>query len=151
MAEATLAELLDAVAGQIRDTLADVTDITVHVESGLFRSAEMPAVNVYPAARALTQDLAGFNDLYGGWPMNIRVAVSPADIDAGESLLWAFMDDSTDPLSIIAALDFDHTLGGVADDLAWGDWAGYQDFGPLDEPGKFIGSTLPIIVAKAHS
>lgn len=148
MAEATLAQLLTAVADLLRDTL---TFDGLHVQPGLFRSAEMPAINIYPAARALTQDLAAFGDLYGGWPMNIRVAVSPADIEAGENLLWAFMDDSTDPLSVIAALDSDHTLGGIADDLAWGDWAGYQDFGPIDEPGKFIGSTLPIIVAKAGS
>ncbi len=146
----TLANLLDGVTDQIRDVIADVTDVTVHVESGLFRSAEMPSINVYPTARALTQDLAGFGDLYGGWPMTVRVAVSPADIQAGESLLWEFMDDMA-PLSIIAALDSDHTLGGIADDIAWGDWAGYLDFSPPDEGGRFVGSTLPILVAKAHS
>ena len=147
MAEATLSELLTA----IRDQLEDQLDFDgLHVEAGLFRSAEMPAINIYPSSRALTQDLAAFGDLYGGWPIAIRVAVSPADITSGEELLWSFMDDTGD-LSIIAALDYDHTLGGIADDLAWGDWAGYQDFSPPDEGGRFVGSTLPILVAKARS
>jgi hypothetical protein len=146
----TLAELLQAVADQIQTAIADVTDVTVHVEPGLFRSAEMPSINVYPTARVLTQDFAGFNDLYGGWPMTVRVAVSPADIEAGESLLWEFMDEAA-PLSIIAALDSDHSLGGIADDLVWGDWAGYLDFSPPDEAGRYVGSTLPLLVAKAHS
>jgi hypothetical protein len=146
----TLENLLDAVAAQLRTALAAATDLTVHVEAGLFRSAEMPAINVYPAKAAVRGEFAGFGDLYDPWSMNIRVAVSPADIEAGESLLWAFMDDIGD-LSIVAALDGDHTLGGIADDVAWGDWAGYQDFSPPDEAGRYVGSTLPVIVAKAHS
>lgn len=152
MNPATLAELLDAIADQLRTVLITAApELGFHIEAGLFRSAEMPAINIYPTSRALTQDFAAFGDLYGGWPVAIRAAVSPADIEAGEDLLWALMDDSTDPLSIILALDSDHTLGGVADDVAWGDWAGYQDFGPPDVAGTYVGSTLPLLVVKARS
>lgn len=152
MNPATLAELLDAIAVQLRTVLeAAAPELGFHIEAGLFRSAELPAINIYPTSRALTQDFGGFGDLYGGWPMAIRVAVSPADIEAGESLLWSLMDDSTDPLSIILALDSDHSLGGVADDVTWGDWAGYQDFSPPDDSGVFVGSTLPLLVVKARS
>lgn len=146
--KATLSEILDAVRDQLTDALA--LD-GLHVESGLFRSAEMPAINIYPSAPGLVQDLAAFGDLTNGEPLAIRVAVSPADIEAGENLLWEFIDDEASALSIIAALDSDRTLGGVADTLMWGDWAGYQDFSPPDEPGVFVGSTLPLIVWKAHS
>lgn len=148
---ATLAAMLEAVADQIRDQLSAVTDITVHVEPGLFRSAELPAINVYPAPPASIEgtELAAFGDTYGGWPLSIRVAVSPADITAGEALLWALMDDGEDPLSVIAALDSDHTFSGAAQDAKWGEWSGYVDFSPPDEPGKFVGSVLPLIVVKA--
>lgn len=149
MPVATLAQLLDAVRDQLKEALS-TEDLPIHVESGLFRAAETPTINVYPAAPSLVQDFAAFGNLVGQWPMAIRVAVSPADIEAGEALLWAFMDD-TDPLSIIAALDSDSTLGGVASDVFWGDWGGYQDITLPDVPGAHIGSTLPILVVKAES
>ncbi len=147
---ATLGELLTAVSDQLDYVIGQVTDVPVHFVAGLFRAAETPSVNVYPTARGLTQSFAGFGDLYDAWPMTIRVAVSPADIEAGEDLLWQFMDEGTD-LSIIGALEYDHTLSGVADDVVWGDWAGYQDIFLPDQAGTFIGASLPILVAKAHS
>ncbi len=147
---ASLSDLLSAVSGQLESVIAQETSVDVHFEAGLFRSAELPSVNVYPTATGIIQDLAAFGDLYGGWPMTIRVAVSPADIDSGEQLLWQFMDDEGS-LSIIEALDSDRTLGGLADTLMWGEWAGYLDFSPPDEAGRFIGSTLPIVVAKART
>ena len=147
----TQADLIKAVAAQIDDVLADASDVTVHVVAGLFVAAEKPSINVYQAPPGLPIELAGFGERYGGYHMNIKAVVNPADIDAGEELLWGFTDDDADPLSIIAALDFDRTLNGIADTLMWGEWSGYQDFSPETEPGKFVGATLPLIVAKAHS
>lgn len=152
MAAATLEQIVDAAADQIRTFLSPVTDITVHVETGFFRSAEMPAVNVYPGppAGATGTGLAGYGDLYGGRPLLIRAIVSPADIEAGESLLWALMDDVGE-LSLIRAIAEDPTLGGAAFDLSWGEWSELRDFSPPDQDGRYVGAVLPIVVAKAHS
>lgn len=152
MAAATLEQIVDATADQIRAFLAAVTDITIHVETGFFRSAEMPAVNVYPGppAGGAGTSLAAYGDLYGGRPLLIRAVVSPADIEAGESLLWALMDDVGD-LSLIRALDNDPSLGGAAFDLSWGEWSELRDFSPPDQEGRYVGAVLPIVIAKAHS
>lgn len=148
-------EVRQAIADQLTTQLAAATDVTIHVEPLAFSVADVPAIDMYPvAANGLEAGLASFHDLYGGFPLNIRVRVSPADVEAGEQLLDALMDDVGD-LSILAALDSDHTLGGVAQDINWADgypWAGYIDFpAPDDKGGTFLGSLLPLIVIKAHS
>jgi len=152
MAAATLEAIVGAAADQIRTFFDAVTDITIHVEPGFFRSAELPAINVFPGAPAGPQSaaMAAFGEIYGARPLTIRAVVSPADIEAGESLLWALMDD-VGPLSILAALDGDLSLGGVASDVFWGEWSEIRDFSPPDEDGRFVGAVLPIIVTKAHS
>lgn len=148
---ATLEQVIDAVADQLRDVLTDELQ-DLHVEAGFFRSAELPAINVYPGPPGAVQttEFAGFGQLYGAWPLLIRAVVSPADLEAGESLLWALMDDVGD-LSIIAALDSDETLGGVSDTIGWGEWSEARDFSPADQDGVFVGAVLPIVVAKAYS
>jgi hypothetical protein len=48
----------------------------------------------------------------------------------------------------------DHTLGGVIDDLSWGNgwpWTGFEPFADPNGGGDFLGSRLPIIVVKARS
>jgi len=148
-------QVRQALATQIADALAAVTDVTIHVEPLAFSAADVPAVDMYPvAATGLEEGLASFHDMYGGLPLNIRVRVSPADIDNGEQLLDELMDDVGD-LSILAAIDSDTTLGGLAQDIKWADgypWGGYIDFPAPDERGgMFLGSLLPIVVLKAHS
>lgn len=147
----TLQDTLEALRDLLTDQLS-TEEQPIHVEAGFFRSAELPAINVFPGAPAGIQGaaFAAFDDLYGGWPVNVRVVVSPADLAAGESLLWALMDDVGD-LSVLAALDSDHTLGGTAQDIAWGEWSDTRDFSPPDSEGRFVGAVLPLIVAKAHS
>lgn len=147
-------QVRQAIADQLSTTFSTVTDITIHVEPLAFSVAEVPAVDMYPiAATGLETGLAAYSDMYGALPLNIRVRVTPADIEAGEQLLDALMDDVGD-LSILAALDSDHTLGGVAQDINWADgypWGGYIDFPAPEDKGVFLGSLLPIIVIKAHS
>jgi hypothetical protein len=79
MAAATLEAIVDAAADQIRTFLDEVTDIAIHVEPGFFRSAELPAINVFPGAPAGSQgvEMAGYGELYGARPLTIRVIVSP--------------------------------------------------------------------------
>lgn len=152
---ATLATVMDNIADQLTHVFSSVTDIErigIHIEGRAFSAAEMPAIDMLPVAPGLLRDrLGGFGDLVdSGWSLNIRVRVSPADLYAGEDLLLAFMDDE-DPLSIIKALDYDHSLGGVASDIAWGDWLGYMPFPSPTGDGELLGSRLPLLVIKASS
>lgn len=153
---ATFAEIMDAMAEQLEDVLQPATDIDLHIEGRAFLAAETPAIDMLIAdPSGLEEGLAGFGNhaLYGAFPITLRVRVSTADIYAGEDLLLALIDDAG-PLSIIAALDSDRTLGGICDDLTWGHgfpWSGYRDFPDVNGDGIFLGSTMPIIIVKTQS
>jgi hypothetical protein len=145
-------QVRQAIADQLTKAFtASETDITVHVEPGTFSIAEMPAVDtLHMASTGLFRPDAAFGELRGPLPLNIRVRVSPADIYAGEELLSSFMDDVGD-LSILVALDSDHSLGGVASDIAWGDWTQVMPFPSPTGDGELIGARLPLEVVKASS
>jgi len=152
---ATFAEIMDALAEQLEDLLP-VSDYALHIEPRAFSVAEVPAIDMLIAnPTGLEEGLAGFGtySLYGAFPITLRVRVSTADLDTGENILLGLIDDEG-PLSIVAALDSDRTLGGVCDDLTWGHgfpWSGYTDFPDLNGDGIFLGSTMPIVVVKTQS
>lgn len=152
MGVATKNQISDALADQIAGYLASVTDITIHVESHWFETAELPAIDIYHTAANGLEGIGvgGMGELMPADFFNIRVRVSAAALDEGQRLLYDLVDEETD-LSIVAALDSDHTLGGLAFDVAWGEWSGIRDFPDLNSDGVFIGETLPIMVLKARS
>jgi hypothetical protein len=149
---ATIAAILDALALQISDQLADVTDIAIDVQPRAFQAQTVPCVDMFVTGiNALDQNIASYQDVYGGWPVALRIRVNPGDLYAGEDLLLALMDDEDD-LSVILALDYDRTIGGLADTMNWGVWTGYQEFPNTLGGGEgLIGSTLPIVIVKAKS
>lgn len=147
---------MDALAAQLEDVLQSETDIALHIEPRAFSVAETPAIDMLIAnPTGLEDGLAGFGShvIYGAFPVTLRVRVSTADLYTGEDLLLALIDDEG-PLSIIAALDSDRTLGGVCDTLTWGNgfpWGGYSDFPDVNGDGMFLGSTMPIVIVKTQS
>jgi len=145
-------DISDGLADQIHTALVAVTDIVIHVESHWFETAELPAIDIYHTAdNGLAASLqGGFGDPLAFECFNIRLRVSPADVEQGQRLLYDLVDDSSD-LSIIAALDADPTVGGLAYTLTWGDWGGISSFPDLNSDGSFIGELLPIKVVKAYS
>lgn len=138
-----------ALADQIRTCLAVATDITIHVEPSAFPVAETPSVTIFHGGSSgLLDNVAAFGDLRAGLELVIRARVSAADIDAGEQMLSDFTDDVGD-LSILAAIDSDETLGGLAMTLKWGDWQGLV---PVESDGGYIlEELLPLAIHKAHS
>jgi hypothetical protein len=151
---ATIAQVMDAMAAQLENELQPATDITLHIEPRAFPIAETPAIDMLIAnPTGLEGGLAGYGELYGGIPITIRVRVSIADVYTGEDLLLALTDDEGD-LSIIKALDSDHSLGGWAQDIKWNDgypWSGYTDFTDVNGNFLFLGSLLQVVVLKALS
>jgi hypothetical protein len=151
---ATIAQVMDAMAEQLEDELQPVSPVTLHFEPRAFSIAETPAIDMLIAnPTGLEAGLAAYGDLYGGIPITIRVRVSTADLYTGEDVLLALMDDEDD-MSIVKALDSDHTLGGWAQDLKWQDgfpWSGYTDFTDVNGEGFFLGSLLQVVVIKAQS
>lgn len=149
---ATLADVMTALADQIRTAIAGVTDIDVQVEGRSVRSPSVPCIDMYPADPSDDQTLAAFGDVYGGEYVTVRARVSTADADAGEDLLLAFMDDEDD-LSIAAAVDADPTLSGhtAAADVI--NRSGYRDF-PIpgsDDKSAYLGCLWTVRLVKARS
>lgn len=146
-----LNDISDGIADQISAALAAVTDIVIHVEGHWTETAELPAIDMYHTAdNGLASNMTGgFGDRLAFECFNIRLRVSAADADAGQRLLYELVDFDGD-LSIIAALDADPTIGGLATTLAWGDWGGISSFPDLNSDGSFIGELLPIKVVKAY-
>ncbi len=148
---ATTAEIMDAIADQLDDLInIPANTIPISFASRAFVLVP-PCVDMFIAnPTGLEAGLSGFKDTFGGIPITIRIRIPTADLEAGEDILLGMMDDE-DPLSIIAALDSDRTLGGTIDDLTWGDgypWSGYQDFGDPSGDGFYVGSTCTIVVLK---
>jgi hypothetical protein len=144
---ATLAELMDALATQIRDTLDDVTDVAVQVEPRWVVNPTPPTIDMYPADPSSDPDLRAFGELVGGELVTVRARVDLADSVAGQDLLLAFMDED-DPLSVGAAIVEDSTLGGVAGSLDVRERSGYIRF---LEGGDYMGCTWQVVVVKARS
>jgi hypothetical protein len=150
----TTAEVMDAMADQLRD-LINIPSNTLPIE---FASRAFvlvpPCVDMYIGnPTGLEAGLAGNYDIYGGVPITIRIRVPTADIEAGEDIILGLMDD-LDPLSIVAALDSDRTLGGVIDTLYWADgfpWTGLTDFQDPSGNGFFVGSTMTVVIVKANA
>jgi hypothetical protein len=143
---ATLAELMDAMADQIRGVLDDVTDIAVQVEPRWVSNPTPPCIDIYPADPSADQELRAFSELMGEPLFTVRARVDMADTTAGQDLLLALMDD-TDPLSVAAALE-ESNLDGLATSVDVRSRSGYVR---VLEGGEFLGCLWQVIVARAHS
>lgn len=151
-----LRTVLDALAAQLEANLTPPDGIDLHIAGRAFSIAETPAIDVLiPAATGLEDGLAGFGSAtrYGAFPALIRIRMGTADILTGEDLMLDMMDEEG-PMSIIAALDADRTLGGAVDSLTWGNgwpWSGYQDFPLSDGSGVLVGATMAVVLVLHQS
>ena len=93
MARATMAEIMEAMADQIREALLSVTDVAVQVEPRMVLNPSPPTIDIYPGDDSRDPSSAGFDDVAGGYFFTVRARVSTADETAGQDLLLAFMDD----------------------------------------------------------
>jgi hypothetical protein len=109
------ADLLDAMADQIRTALASVTDVEVQVEPRMVSTPSPPTIDMYPGDVSRGTDAAAFG-LEGEFLFTVRARVNENDADANQDLLLAFMDD-VNALSVAMALVDEPTLGGLASDM----------------------------------
>ena len=144
-----MAEIMEAMADQIRSVIDDVTDVAVQVEPRMVLNPTPPTVDIYPGDSARDRESAAFGD-DGGYLFTVRARVSTADQDAGQDLLLAFMDDE-DPLCLGLALLGDDTLGGHAGKIDIRDVSGYRLFEHPSGEGAFLGFQFTAIVLPAKS
>lgn len=141
---------MDALATQVRTSLAAVTDVAVQVEPRMVPNPSPPTVDIYPADPSVDQRHAGFGELTGGEMFTVRARVSTADNDSGQNLLLAMMDDEG-PLSLLVALTDEPTLGGVASDVDVRSRSGYVLVPDPGGEGTLLGCLWDVEVIKARS
>ena len=120
------AELLDAMADQIRAAMVAVTDIDVQVEPRMVSAPSPPTIDMYPGDVSRGREASAFG-LEGEHLFTVRARVNDNDVVANQDLLLAFMDDIND-LSIAMALLDEPTLGGIASSLDCVDPTGYVQY-----------------------
>jgi len=150
-----LLEIFQALAEQIADNITMPEGQELHVEPVPFPIAESPNINMLITDPTGFEDgLAGFGvDPYAGFPIAITFRVPSSDLITAIEMALAFMDIDG-PMSILAAIDADRTLGGVVDTIGWGDgfpWSGFTDFPSVNDDGILLGSRLNIVVVPKAS
>lgn len=144
---ATLAETMAALADQVRGVLDDVTDIDLTVEGVRILAATGPTIDIFLGDESYDQTVAGFGDLQGGDMLTVRATVNANDPTAAQELLYAFADDE-DPLSVVAALTYDETVGGRVQTM---DVLSRSGVGVHDQPSDRLGVTWRVLIVRGHS
>lgn len=145
---ATLAEIQDALANIIRNQIEQVTDVDVQIEPRVVVNPTYPCVDMYPGEPAEDPDVAAFGDLAGGDIITIRARATTGDSYGGQDVLLGLYD-TEDPLSLIAAVNYDPTIGGLAADVDVRTRTGWSTFGAGD--ASVIGFLLGVLVIRARS
>lgn len=150
MPVAGLLAVMDALADQIRTTVAAVTDVDVQVEPRLVVNPTPPCIDIYPGDLGRDAESAAFDEISGGYFLTVRARVSTADNEAGQDLLLAFMDD-TDGLSIGQAIMDDPTLNGYAASADVQAQTGYVLFPDPGGEGVLLGCQWTVLVIAGAS
>ena len=127
---ASLSEIMEALADQIRDTAGTATP-DLNVYPLLIWNPTPPAVDVYPADPS--QDALAFGRGNRGLFLTVRARVNTADSEGAQELLLSMMDPDSST-SIGAAIESDRTLGGTVSSLALSDDSP-SDYGAFVDPG----------------
>ena len=144
------AELLDAMADQIRAALDDAlsaASFTVQVEPRLVFAPSPPTVDMYPGDLARGTEARAFGT-EGEFLFTVRCRVNPNDADANQDILLGMMDD-VNALSVPMALLDEPTLGGLAADVDVRDVTGFNLY-PFGAD-SLVGFQFTAVVIRADS
>jgi hypothetical protein len=143
-------DVLDALAGQIRNVYESADDVPVQVEVGQVANPTPPTVDVYPAPLSRDPETAAFGDLLGGYLLTVRARINTNDNDATRRLLIDMMDDQHD-LSLLAAVCDDETLNGNAASVDPRDHTGENLYQDVDGKLAYRGFEFAVLVIPGES
>jgi hypothetical protein len=150
MPTASLIEIMDEMADQIRNAFSAVTDVDIQIEPRLVVNPTPPTIDLYPGDSSRDPESASFVDLNGAYLFTVRARVQTADTVAGQDLLLAFMDDEN-PLCLAQALDDDPTLNGLASSMDARDPSGYRVYPLPGAEGGLLGFQFTAVVIPGTS
>ena len=139
MTDATLVEVMDALASQIETRLTSQV-AQLQVVGRFMLNPSVPSVDIYPAPDPF-QEQSGFGRDDSDINFVIRARVSTVDQDGGQEILLAMMDPSG-PASMVRAVIYDKTLGGKVQSCECdppSDFGAYVE--PLTQGKAYLGCT----------
>lgn len=142
MTDATLFEIMAALADQIRDTLTPVVG-DMQVEGYMLANPSPPSIDIYPgdpSGEQIAYDYTSQELL-----LTVRVRVSSADSLAGQELLLS-MIDPRNPNSIGAAIAANKTLDGTVGAVLPLGASGYTRWPDPGGEGELLGAQLQVRV-----
>lgn len=135
MSDASLLEVMNAVAQQLQDWVAPGVE-GIQIEPLFVRDPTPPCIDIYPGDPFGEQ--IAFASANRELLFTVRARVSAADQVAGQQLLLELMD--RDSGSVLSALTTDRTLGGVVDDSVVEGPSGFSSYAAAS--GAATGSLL---------
>ncbi len=142
MTPPTLTEIMQALAGQIENTLGGTADPQVIEGLSVYPLLELnptpPAIDIYPDTPF--QEAVGFGPGNNSMNFTVRARVNTPDNDGAQELLLTMMDPGSTE-SVALAILSDETLGGTVGQVAV---EGPSDYGVFVEPsgnGAYLSCT----------
>ena len=145
----TLRNIIDEMAAKIQDAV-DMGDYEIDVYPGMLFNPSTTAIDIYPDDPFRHAESAGMGDVSGGYQFVVRARTGLNDLDSGQQILLALMDDEDD-LSIGHALGDDPTLNGYAAAVFVQGPSGFLPFRDLGGEGTMAGVIWNVLVIAATS
>ena len=147
---ASLRQILDELADQIRNVYEAADEIDVQVEPRLVPNPTPPTIDMYPADLPRDPDTAAYGDLAGAYLITVRARIATNDADAMQDLLVDMMDDQHD-LSLLGAAFDDETLNGYASSMDLRDQTGFRVYEDTAGLGAYVGFQFTALVFPGDS
>jgi hypothetical protein len=144
-----IADIVAEVAANIQ-TAVDASDWEIAVYPGMLFNPSTTAVDIYPDDPFRDDETAGQGDVGGGYRFVVRARTGLNDLDSGQEILLAMMDDEHD-LCLAHAIGDDRTLNGYAQDVFVENMTGFRPFRDLGGEGTMAGVQWQVLVLAASS
>lgn len=131
------------------ETALGSADFEVAVNAGMLFNPTTTAIDVYPDDPFRDEDTAAMG-AGGGYRFIVRARTGLNDLDSGQEILLALMDDEND-FSILRVLDDDLSLNGMAQDVFVDGPSGFRPFRDLGGEGTMAGVVWNLLVIPALS
>lgn len=145
----SVADIVSEIAATI-ETALQSADFEIAVNAGMLFNPTTTAIDIYPDEPFRDDNTAAQGDIGGGYRFLVRARTGLNDLDSGQTILLALMDDEND-YSIGNVLSDDPTLNGMAQDVFVDGPSGFRPFRDQGGEGNMAGVVWNLLVLAAHS
>lgn len=147
-----IVDIVSEIAANLEAMFAAAEDeVEVAVWPLMLFNPSTTAIDIFPAPTFRSRDAAGMGDISGAYEFIVRARTGLNDLESGQWLLYAFLDDDSD-LCVAHAVEDDPTLNGYSQDVYVGEPTGFEaERAPGHEDKFLVKVSWPVTVVPAHS